>query len=523
MRNRFAQWRFPDSVAEIHTRQDPSAPRSSSHPVGPVRQHEPVSVTPISTSSVSPVICVPRGRQQHRAAVDRLLASYRAIPDGATVRLAKRTSNLFRARAANDAPGLDVSGLTGVITIDPEARVAEVQGVCTYETLVGATLRYGLMPTVVPQLKTITLGGAVTGLGIESTSFRLGLPHESVLELDILTGAGEMVTATADNEHADLFRAFPNSYGTLGYAVRLAVRLEPVKPIVALRNLRFDDLEAMQSALEAITSSGTYDGEQVDFLDGVVFDADESYLILGSFADEAPALSDYTGTDIYYLSFRDRGFDALTIHDYLWRWDPDWFWCSKAFGAQNPWLRRVWPAGARRSDVYHRLVGLERRYGVAARIDRARGLPPRERVVQDVEVPVDRTAEFLRWFLPNVPLAPVWLCPLRLRDQGGALGALDAGVNPWPLYPLRTGQTWVNIGFWGLVPILPGRADGDVNRLIEDRVAAFGGHKSLYSDAYYPEDEFWQRYGGDSYGPVKKRYDPEGRLLDLYAKAVGRR
>ena len=46
---------------------------------------------------------------------------------------------------------------------------------------------------MVPQLKTITLGGAVTGLGIESTSFRNGLPHESVLEMDILTGTGEIV------------------------------------------------------------------------------------------------------------------------------------------------------------------------------------------------------------------------------------------------------------------------------------------------------------------------------------------
>ena len=50
----------------------------------------------------------------------------------------------------------------------------------TYEDLVDATLAHGLMPLVVPQLKTITLGGAVAGLGIESTSFRHGLPHESV-------------------------------------------------------------------------------------------------------------------------------------------------------------------------------------------------------------------------------------------------------------------------------------------------------------------------------------------------------
>ncbi len=136
-------------------------------------------------------------RAAHAAGVQRLLASYRAIPQAATVRLAKPTSNLFRARAKSDAKGLDVSGLTGVVSVDPDARTADVAGMCTYEDLVAATLPYGLSPLVVPQLKTITLGGAVTGLGIESTSFRNGLPHESVLEMDILTGTGDVVTAIA--------------------------------------------------------------------------------------------------------------------------------------------------------------------------------------------------------------------------------------------------------------------------------------------------------------------------------------
>ena len=110
------------------------------------------------------------------------------------MRLAKTTSNLFRPRRATQAPGLDVSGLDGVIAIDARAGTADVAGMTTYEHLVDATLPYGLIPLVVPQLRTITLGGAVSGLGIESTSFRSGLPHESVVEMDVFTGAGEVVT-----------------------------------------------------------------------------------------------------------------------------------------------------------------------------------------------------------------------------------------------------------------------------------------------------------------------------------------
>ena len=49
------------------------------------------------------------------------------------------------------------------------------------------------------------------------------------------------------------------------------------------------------------------------------------------------------------------------------------------------------------------------------------------------------------------------------------------------------------------------------------------GHKSLYSDAYYSAEEFDELYGGETYKTVKKIYDPDSRLLDLYAKAVQRR
>ena len=48
----------------------------------------------------------------------RLKASYDAIPAQAPVRLAKKTSNLFRPRARSETKGLDVSGLDGVIEVD---------------------------------------------------------------------------------------------------------------------------------------------------------------------------------------------------------------------------------------------------------------------------------------------------------------------------------------------------------------------------------------------------------------------
>jgi FAD/FMN-containing dehydrogenase len=452
---------------------------------------------------------------EHRAAVARLRQAYAAIPPGSPVRLAKRTSNLFRfrdaqrGRGAENQPGLDVSAFGHVLSVDPDARVAVVGGMTTYEDLCDATLPHGLMPLVVPQLKTITLGGAVSGLGIESTALRNGMPHESVLEMEILTGDGRVLTATPGNEHSDLFAGFPNSYGTLGYALSLTIELEPVRPYVHLRHFPFREPGACMTAIAEIAAEGSYRGQRADFLDGVAFGPDELYLTVGAFSDVAPWRSDYTGRDIYYTSIRGPQEDFLTIRDYLWRWDTDWFWCSRPFGVQKPLIRALWPRRYRRSDVYRKLVALDRRLGLSGALDERRHRPAREAVIQDVEIPVAHGADFLSFFTSQVGMSPVWMCPLRLR-----------GERDWLLYPLKPGEVYVNFGFWGTVPLPPGRSDGYYNRLIEAKVGALGGHKSLYSTAFYTEDDFSRLYNGAAHAKLKREYDRSGQLPGLYDKCV---
>ena len=419
------------------------------------------------------------------------------------VRLRKKTSNLFRARqpVANE---LDLQAFCGVMRVDPDSRTALVGGLTTYEALADATLAHGLVPLCVPQLRTITLGGAVTGLGIEATSFRNGCPHESVLSMDILTGTGEVVHATADNEYSDLFFGFPNSYGSLGYALVLEIELEPVKPFVALEHVRFTSVTQLAAAIE--------DAHDCDFLDGTVFSPAEMYLTKGRYVDTAVP-SDYTGQQIYFKSIQQRRTDALTIKDYLWRWDTDWFWCSAAFGLQRPVVRRLWPDRYKRSDVYWKLIAADRKYRLSARVDRLRGRASKEIVVQDVEVPVDALAEFLDFFDREVGISPVWLCPLRQRDP----------AQRWTLYEFDPGTTYVNVGFWSRVSLGPGETaqSGRVNRAIEREVERLQGRKSLYSTSFYTRDEFYALYGGAAYADLKKRYDPDERFPQLYDKTQG--
>ena len=66
----------------------------------------------------------------------------------------------------------------------------------------------------------------------------------------------------------------------------------------------------------------------------------------------------------------------------------------------------------------------------------------------------------------------------------------------------------------------PDAPEAPRNRAIEAKVAELGGHKSLYSEAFYDRETFDRLYDGPHLAAVKRRYDPDDRLLSLYDKAV---
>jgi FAD/FMN-containing dehydrogenase len=394
-----------------------------------------------------------------------------------------------------------------VLAIDSAAGWVDAEGMVSYEDLVRGCLAHGVMPAVVPQLKTITLGGAMAGVGIESSSHRHGLVHDTLLELEVLLGDGSLVLATPGNEHADLFYGFPNSYGTLGYALRAKARTVPVQPYVHLRHEQYADPERFFAALGERLRAGN-----ADFVDGTVFSPQKMFLTLGRFAAAASHVSDYTFEHIYYRSIAEKREDWLTVHDYLWRWDTDWFWCSKNVAAQNPLVRRfVYGRKRLGSRTYTKLMRWNSRVGLTRKFERLLGLHS-ESVIQDVDIPLERAAEFLEFYARHIGLWPQWICPIGPAPHAGR----------FTLYPMKPGW-YVNFGFWDVKRTREAHAPGHFNRLIESKVAELGGIKSLYSESFFSEEEFARLYGGEAYAALKRKYDPAGAFPTLYEKCVLRR
>jgi FAD/FMN-containing dehydrogenase len=204
--------------------------------------------------------------------------------------------------------------------------------------------------------------------------------------------------------------------------------------------------------------------------------------------------------DIYYRSIQRKPNDWLTSKGYIWRWDTDWFWCSKHFGVQKPAIR-VFAKRGLNSRTYQRLMRLSQRLLPVSTTT--------ESVIQDVQIPIENASSFCDFLFAEIGITPVWVCPFRSSGQTYDL----CGLNPDRLY--------INFGFWDMVPTI--HANGHYNKMIEGKVAEFGGRKGLYSTSYYDKDTFWSMYDQTRYEELKNAYDPDRLFPDLYSKCVERK
>ncbi len=431
------------------------------------------------------------GYENRRERLVHELTAARA--NGSGIGLAKPTSNLFRHRVQAGTKRIDVRSFHHVLQVDVAARIADVEGMTTYEELADETLKHGLLPTVVPQLKTITIGGAVSGIGIESSSFKYGLVHETVEEMEILLGDGSTIFCSA-TQNPDLFYGFPNSYGTLGYVLRLKVKLIPARKYVKLTHIRFTEPAEFFAQIEVLCATSAF-----DYIDGVVFSGSEMYITTGEFTDQAPFVSNYTYMNVFYQSIRRREVDYLTAHDYIWRWDTDWFWCSKHFYVQHAAVRLLATKWLLNSKTYQRIMRLSHKVLPESKT---------ESVIQDVDIPIEHTEEFLDFLLREIGVLPIWICPFRSYDPSVT----------YDLYALDPKKLHVNFGFWDTVPST--QPEGYFNKKIEAQALALDGKKGLYSTAYYDEETFWQIYNRPAYEALKSKYDPDLCFKDLYEKTV---
>jgi len=132
---------------------------------------------------------------------------------------------------------LDLSPM-GAVRVDPVARRAWVQGGARLGQLDHETALHGLATTAGTVSHT-GVGGLTLGGGYGFLARRHGLACDNVVSAEVVTAAGEVVTAS-ETENADLLWGLRGGGGNFGIVTSFEFQLHPAPPSAATGDLFFD-------------------------------------------------------------------------------------------------------------------------------------------------------------------------------------------------------------------------------------------------------------------------------------------
>jgi FAD/FMN-containing dehydrogenase len=427
---------------------------------------------------------------RHQAKVNAIVEQLRSLPAGQPVSLRKATPphNVpkWKDLRRNDHK-VDVSPLIEILEIDPIAKICVAESGVMFEDIVEATLRYGLVPMVVPEFKSITIGGAVTGCSIESSSFLYGGFHDSCLAYEVITARGEVLHLTPHNEHALEFHMMQCSFGTLGIVAKLVFKLVPAQPYVKLEYERHTNVAAYREAILAHSRARDF-----DFIDGFIHGTNDFVLALGRYSATAPYTSRYDWMKVFYLSTKSRDEDYLRTQDYFFRYD-------RGVTSVTPksWLGRLLFGKVLDSNTTLRLANAL--HDIV--LDKQRPT-----ITLDVFIPISKLDEFLAWYAREFDFFPLWMVPYkRVHDYEWLADSFYSGL---------ADEWFVDLAIYGMKP----KSDKPYHQMMEAKLRELGGVKTLISHNYYTHEEFWRTWNKPNYDVVKAVMDPDNVFRDLYTK-----
>ena len=415
------------------------------------------------------------------------------LKNNTNIVLHKKDNHIYRKRKLSNS--LDLSSYNKIHEITKD--YIDVDGLVRFDDLLDYTLEYGFMPQIVPELRSITVGGAIAGVGIESSSFKYGLFHDSVIEYNVLTGNGDIIVCNNETNN-DLFYGMPNSYGTLGYILKAKVKIVKVKPFVELKNIHYRDPQKFISEIEKYK----FNKEDFDFIDGTIFDKENMYISLAKFTEKINQEPSKYIEDIYYHSVKEKKTDYMKIKDYVWRYDSNYFYIGGDSNSifQNKIIRKMFSRFLR-SD-YMRLLDTN----IITSKLLSWLMVDSESIVNDLSIDTKYFTSFLKWYDDKINTYPVWICPYHTQR--------DTFFTEKDKYSIDFG-----IGF-GVTKCNDVKEDKSYyKKLIDNKMYEMKRKKGLYSTTTLNYDKFHDLYNPDKvYEKLKEKYDTNNRFPTLYDK-----
>lgn len=183
----------------------------------------------------------------------------------------------------SDGLVIDMGTLNQIISIQPDRAV--VAGGVRWLDLLNATLAQGLTPPVLTDYLELSVGGTLSVGGIGGVSYRYGVQADNVLELTVVTGAGELERCSP-TRNRDLFELVLCGQGQLGIIVAATLRLIPAPTQARVFNLLYDNIALFTADQRKLITDGRF-----GYVEGQVVSKPEGgwrYLLEAAFFYSAP-------------------------------------------------------------------------------------------------------------------------------------------------------------------------------------------------------------------------------------------
>lgn len=440
------------------------------------------------------------------------------------------SKNSFTTRTKKYKSGcrtIDCGPFNQIIAVDPVRQIAIVQPRVKMEALLQATLRHRLVPPVLPELRDMTIGGAIMGIAGESGSFRWGTFNDICQAFEILCGDGTLLKVDKET-HPDLFYGIPGSYGSLGMLISAEIKLIPAKDGVRLRYHLFSN---PHDAIEAILSL-SHDPQPPDFLDGIIFDKEHCVVIEGHLEykkniSHFPLFSTKPfHSEMYYRHVKKienaNDEEFMTHDDYFFRYDLGAFWIGN-YVYHFPLLAELILEGYLNSNKGNRCFTqqeIERyrqfsgsnavwrtvmrpfstsRY-LSKKLHKAERWVQNRFMIQDFCVPEKQAYRFLDVILDDPGIFPIWLLPIK--------GTKAPQIFAPHVLKGNEESHLLNFGLYG-IPAYSSPLR-DMTRILEQKTMELDGRKVLYSRSYYSQGEFWDIYSQEAYDKLRAQTASKG-------------
>ena len=395
-------------------------------------------------------------------------------------------------------PKINIRSLNEIIEIDLEEKTCMAEPGVTFYDLVNATMQYNLIPCNVPELKTITIGGAISGCSVESMSYKFGGFHDTCLEYEIITGNGELITCSPD-KNSDIFHMIHGSYGTMGILSKIKFKLIEAKPFVKMEYKLFDNFNDYWTCLKDCCDNHTY-----DFVDGIIHDKDKLVACLGNMVESVPYISSYEWLNIFYKSTLQKREDCLTISDYFFRYDTECHWMTRTVPLMENKIVRFLIGKA--------VLGSTNMIKYSKKLKSLMKMKKRPEVVVDLFIPSKKFDDFFQWYSNDFKFYPLWIVPYK-----------TPAMYPWisEEHAAKINETFlIDCAIYGK----SNNEDNiDYSEVLERKTYELNGIKTLISRNHYDESTFWKIYNRKEYTRLKAILDPNNIFNTVFDKLVAQK